>query len=98
MRILAERRRPVGEGRGIRESHEEDIEDAEGDGMVPGALPVVQPTLPPALTLITLLPVHVAADGDGANFGDGSSTVLFTRGGEVPGCVDCRPCIDPSLL
>lgn len=42
MRILADRRRPVGEGRGIRESNEEDIEDdIEGDGTVTDALPVV---------------------------------------------------------
>lgn len=42
MRILADRRRPVGEGRGIRESNEEDTEDdIEVDGTVIGALPVV---------------------------------------------------------
>lgn len=42
MRILADRRRPVGEGRGIRESNGEDTEDdIEGDGTVAGALPVV---------------------------------------------------------
>ena len=85
--MLAERRRPVGEGRGIRESHEEDTEDTEGDGKVPVALPAVQATLPSTLTLIVLLAVHVANGEDANSVGD-TSLVLFTRDDES-GYVDC---------
>lgn len=95
MRMLTERRRPVGEGRGIRDSHGEDIEGIEGDGTVPVAVRVVQTTLLSALTLNVLSSVHVA-DGDGANSIAEASLVLFTRG-ENPGCIDCRECKDLSL-
>ena len=86
--MLAERRRPVGEGRGIRESHGEDIEDTEGDGKVPVALPVVQATLPSTLTLIVLLAVHVANGEEDANSVGDTSLLLFTRD-EESGYVDC---------